>query len=178
MKIYHVSEEPGIEIFEPRPSPQIYQKISGNVVFAISENMLHNYLLPRDCPRVCYFATTDSTQADIEKYTGNTYKKFIINVEESWLRIINNTKLYLYELPAEYFEKLDEGAGYYISYKTVKPINRLTIVNLKEEIESRSAELRALPSIKELAVEVSKSSLQFSIIRIKNAFKNTIRNEN
>ena len=63
MKLYHVSEEPDIEVFEPRPSPQNYESIKGNVVFAVNDIMLHNYLLPRDCPRVTYYAKTDSLSA-------------------------------------------------------------------------------------------------------------------
>jgi len=169
MKLYHISEVPGIKLFKPRPSLQVYDKIKGDVVFAISDEMLYNYLLPRDCPRVCYFAKTDSSQEDIDEYIGNTDKKFIINVEESWLERINNTKLHLYEMPYENFELLDEGADYYVSYKTIKPCNMFTIVNLIAELEKRNAELRALPSLKPLSQEISFSSLQFSIIRMKNA---------
>lgn len=169
MNLYHVSEEPGIEIFETRPAPQVYDQITGFVVFAVSDIMLHNYLLPRDCPRVCYYAKTNSSQEDIDKYIGNTDKKYIINVDERWIDRINNSKMYLYEMPYESFELLDEGAGYYVSYKTIKPINMFTIVNLKEELEKRNAELRALPSLKLLSKEISFSTLQFSIIRMRNA---------
>lgn len=169
MKLYHVSEEPGIEVFEPRPSPQAFERLKGNVVFAVSDEMLHNYLLPRDCPRVTYYANADSLKADIDKYIGNTDKKFIINVEEHWIDRINITKMYLYEMPFESFELLDEGAGYYVSYKTIKPGNMFTIINLIAELEKRNAELRVLSSLKQLTQEISCSSLQFSIIRMRNA---------
>jgi len=169
LKLFHVSEEPGIALFTPRPSPQIYSNIKGAAVFAISDEMLHNYLLPRDCPRVCYYAKTDSLQADIGRYIGDTDKKFIITVEESWLERINNTKLYLYEMPSERFEQIDEGAGYYVSYETVKPLSVLPIDNLFDEIVERDVELRVLSSLKQLAYEISNSSLHFSIIRLRNA---------
>lgn len=110
MKLYHVSEEPGIEIFTPRPSPQAYNKITGNVVFAISDNMLHNYLLPRDCPRVTYFAKENSLKTDIETYIGDTDKRYIINIEKSWIERVKNAKLYLYDFPVDSFELLDKGA--------------------------------------------------------------------
>lgn len=131
--------------------------------------MLQNYLLPRDCPRVCYYAKTDSTQEDIIKYIGNTNKKFMINVEEHWNDRINSVTLYLYEMPSESFELLDSGAGYYVSYKTIKPNSVLKVVELPAELEKRYAELRALPSLKQLAEEISASSLQFSIMRLRNA---------
>ncbi|HWA06267.1 MAG TPA: hypothetical protein VG961_06945 [Ignavibacteria bacterium] len=169
MQLYHISENPGIEIFEPRPSPQYYDNIKGNTVFAVSGKMLHIYLLPRDCPRVCYYAKNDSLKADIDKYIGITEKKFIICTEENWLERIKNTKLYLYKMPHENFELLDEGAGYYVSYKTIKPINMFAIVDLMAELEKRNAELRVLPSLRLLAQEISNSSLRYSIIRLRNA---------
>ena len=46
--LFHISAEPGIEVFEPRPS----QYTSEPVVWAITAERLHNYLVPRDCPRV------------------------------------------------------------------------------------------------------------------------------
>ncbi len=171
MKLYHVSEDPCITEFHPRPSPQTYDGINGNVVFAISEDMLHNYLLPRDCPRVCYYAKTDSTQDDISKYIGNTDKRFILNVEESSLQSLSNTKLYLYELPPGDFTILDKGAGYYISYSSVKPTNVIVIENIPEELGKYSVEVRTHVSLTELAENISKSSLQFSIIRLRNAAK-------
>jgi hypothetical protein len=169
MKLYHVSEEPGIEMFEPRPSPQYYDRINGNVVFAVIDEMLHNYLLPRDCPRVTFYAKADSKQIDIVTFMRNSKKKYIVNIEESWLERIKQTTLYLYVLPIEYFTLLDEGAGYYISYESVKPLSVLVVDDLLAEIVKRDVELRVLSTLKQLADEVSKSTLQFSIIRMRNA---------
>ncbi len=169
MKLYHVSEEAGIGLFEPRPSPQQYDSIKSSVVFAVNDTMLNNYLLPRDCPRVTYYAKRDSKQSDIDKIIGTAGKKNIVNIEESWLARVKDTKLFLYELPLKTFELLDDGAGYYVSYESVRPVNVLVIDDLLKAIEKRNTELRVLPSIKQLADGVSKSTLQFSIIRIRNA---------
>ena len=169
MKLYHVSEEPGIGIFEPRPSPQVYDKITGDVVFAINDEMLHNYLLPRECPRVTYYANADSTQNDIDTFIGNSKKKYIVNIEEGWLERVKQTTLYLYELPSESFTLIDKGAGYYVSYEAVKPVDVLKVDDLLNELGKRDVELRVISSLKQLADEVSNSSLQFSVIRMKNA---------
>lgn len=169
MKLYHISEEPGIEIFEPRPSSQVYDKITDNAVFAVSDIMLHNYLLPRECPRVTYFAKAGSLQSDIENFIGCSKNKYIINIEESWLEKVKHAVLYLYELPIESFTLLDKGAGYYVSYKAAKPRKILKVVDLLDELEKRDVELRVLSTIKELAIEVSKSTLHFSNIRMRNA---------
>jgi len=50
--LFHVSEEPGIGRFEPRLS----ENASGPIVWAIEGARLCNCLLPRDCPRVSYYA--------------------------------------------------------------------------------------------------------------------------
>lgn len=169
MRLLHISEDPGIEVFEPRPSPQSYDKIKGNVVFAVSEEMLHNYLLPRECPRVTYFAKEDSLQSDIDEFIGSSTKKYFINIEEGWFERVFQTILYMYELPSESFELLDEGAGYYISYETIKPIDIQIVSDALYEINKRNTEIRTLPSLKQLAERISGSSLQFSIIRLRNA---------
>ncbi len=169
VRLFHVSEEPGITEFHPRPSPQKYEGIKGNVVFAISDEMLHNYLLPRECPRVTFYAKADSKQIDIQTFIRNSKKKYIVNIEGSWLGRIKQTDLYLYELPTETFSLLDEGAGYYVSYEIVKPISVLIVHDLLAEVVKSDVELRVLSSLKQLAFEVSKSTLQFSIIRMRNA---------
>ncbi|MDB4902803.1 MAG: hypothetical protein JWQ63_2084 [Mucilaginibacter sp.] len=63
-RLFRISEEPGIKIFEPRTSPSHFENISENVVYAISGNLLHNYLLPRDCPRITYYLLSKTTEAD------------------------------------------------------------------------------------------------------------------
>jgi hypothetical protein len=53
LRLFHVSEEPGIHTFEPRPAPR-RSNVKGDVVWAVDELRLPNYLLPRACPRVTY----------------------------------------------------------------------------------------------------------------------------
>jgi hypothetical protein len=169
MKLYHVSEEADIKIFYPRPSPQFYKNIKGDVVFAIDDKMLHNYLLPRDCPRVTFYAKPDSSKSDKDKFIGKSEKKYIITVESGWAERIKQTTLYLYQLPTESFRLLDEGAGYYISYEAVKPVSVHHVTDVLTKLTKQDTELRFMPSIRDLAEEVSKSTLQFSIMRLRNA---------
>jgi hypothetical protein len=168
-RLFHVSEEPGIELFEPRPSPSFFTEITGNVVFAIGDRLLHNYLLPRDCPRVTYYQTANTTTADKEKFFGESGAEFVVIVESGWYERIKNTTIYCYELPANDFTLLDECAAYYVSYHPAIPINIRTIPDVIAELINRNVELRLTPSLKKIADEVSKSSLNFSIIRMRNA---------
>ncbi len=168
-RLFHVSEEPGIIVFEPRPSPSFFAEITGDVVFAISDRLLHNYLLPRDCPRVTYYQTDKTSLADKEKFFGESKADFVIIVESGRYHRIKNTTLYCYELPNEGFTLLDECAGYYMSYQPAIPAETRTITDIMAELLRRNVELRFTPSLIKIADTVSKSSLNFSIIRMRNA---------
>jgi len=172
-QLFHISENGSIKKFLPRPSPSHFDQINGNVVFAITERLLHNYLFPRDCPRVTYYATTKSSDADKEKFFNHPAVEFVIAVEAKWLPVIQQTTLYCYEFSAESFVLLDECAGYYISYESVEPASVRRISNVPDELFKRTnIELRVLPSLSELAGEIVQSSLNFSLIRMRNAEKN------
>jgi len=168
-RLFHVSEEPGIELFKPRPSPSFFADISGDVVFAIEERLLHNYMLPRDCPRITYYCADKTTAADKKRFFGESTADFAIIVESGWYERIKNTILYCYELPADDFALLDECAGYHISYQPAVPTEIRTINDIMAELLSRNLELRFTPSLLKIADAVSKSTLNFSIIRMRNA---------
>jgi hypothetical protein len=169
LKLFHISEQPGIELFEPRPSPSVFEQITGDVVFAISDSLLHNYLLPRECPRVTYYASSDTSAADKAKFWGSSNADYIITVESTWYQRIADATLYCYEFPTDNFTLLDECAGYYVSYLQVEPIAERVISNPIAEILKRNIELRFAPNLKELAAAVAKSTLNFSLIRMRNA---------
>lgn len=62
--LFHVSEQAGIELFEPKWSEAAGQP----VVWAIDADHLRNYLLPRECPRVTYYAGPQTVSADVERF--------------------------------------------------------------------------------------------------------------
>ncbi len=169
VRLFHISETPGITTFIPRPSPADSIRIKEDVVWAITDTLLHNYLLPRDCPRVTFYAKPDSLPSDIEKYIGQTITRFVVTVEDKWYQPIQETTLYCYEFPPDNFQVIDEGAGYYISYKTVSPISVTPILNPLAELLKRKVEVRFMPTLWRLAEEIKKSSLQYSLIRMRNA---------
>jgi len=85
-RVFHISEEGNINIFYPRPSPSYYKEISEDCVFAVSEQLLHNYLLPRDCPRVTYYAAKSSTEADVRKFFANSSTKYVVPLKPVGIR--------------------------------------------------------------------------------------------
>ncbi len=168
-KVFHVSEEAGIALFEPRPSPSFFSEITGNVVFGIEERLLHNYLLPRDCPRVTYYRGDKTTEEDREQFFGESKAGFVVIVESGWYERIKGTTLHCYELPGNGFALLDECAGYYISYRAVEPVSVQPVDDIMAELLRRKVELRFTPSLLKIAEAVAKSTLNFSIIRMRNA---------
>lgn len=167
-KVFHISENGAIEIFKPRLSPSKIEKLEGDVVFGVSDKLLHNYLLPRDCPRVTFYAAAETSPNDKEKFL-QTSADFVIAIEAKWFPIIQKTTLFCYEFDGETFSLLDECADYYVSYQEVTPLSIRRIDNIFNELLRRNIELRILPELWKIADKVAKSSLSFSLIRMRNA---------
>ena len=163
MRLFHVSEEAGIERFDPRPAPTVDRP----VVWAVSEPRLRNYLLPRDCPRVTYFAGANTSPADVERFLGAS--PAVVAIEAVWFDRVRRTRLFCYELPAESFRCVDACAGYYHSEAAVVPTRVEPIDDLLGALLSRGVELRVTPSLWPLHDAAIGSTLSFSIIRMRNA---------
>ncbi|HSE31579.1 MAG TPA: hypothetical protein VLA93_08365 [Pyrinomonadaceae bacterium] len=161
--LFHLSEEAGIEKFDPRPS----EYTADRVVWAISADRMCNYLVPRDCPRVTYYAGRNTTSADVERFLGKSQK--VVAVENGWLARIRSCRLFCYGLAPETFECLDECAGYFVSRVSVVPQQVEVFDDLIGELQKRGVELRLMEELWGLRDEVVGSTLQFSLIRMHNA---------
>jgi len=73
-----LSEQAGIERFEPR----VPETGGDAVVWAIDDARLRNYLVPRDCPRVTYYAGRETTDADRERFLGSSAA--VLAIERGW----------------------------------------------------------------------------------------------
>ncbi|SEM84258.1 DUF6886 family protein [Lihuaxuella thermophila] len=167
MKLFHFSENPAISLFEPHiPATNPDQP---PLVWAIDEEHAPHYYFPRDCPRVIYWITSDTTPADIDKFFAHTTARKIIAIEGAWLHRIRNTRLYAYHLPGETFECIDPNAGYYVSRETVKPLWVEPVEDLLERVIADNIELRVTPSLWKLHHALVSSSVSFSMIRMRNA---------
>jgi hypothetical protein len=161
--LFHVSEEPAIELFEPRPSKYAVEP----VVWAIDEPRLRNYLMPRDCPRVTYYAGSETTLADVEQFLG--LSSAVVAVESSWFDRFRSLHLYCYHLSSETFECIDECAGYFVSRVSVVPTGVTIIDDVIGALLRIGVELRFVPNLWPLRDAVAGSTLQFSFIRMHNA---------
>jgi hypothetical protein len=161
--LYHFSDQPDIACFEPR-------EIDGSpepVVWAISAARQCNYLLPRDCPRVTYYAGPTTTAADRQIFLGAATA--VVAIETSWQARVQTARIYRYCLPTENFECTDETAGYFVCRQPVKAITMAALDDLPSHIAATGAELRVLPTLWPLHDAVAASTLAFSMIRMRNA---------
>lgn len=161
--LYHFSDHPDIACFEPRaidgsPEP---------VVWAISAARQCNYQLPRDCPRVTYYASPTTTAADRQRFLG--IASAVVAIETSWQARVQAATIYRYSLPTDGFEPTDATAGYFVSRKPVKAITMEALDNLPSHIAATGAELQVLPTLWPLHDVVAASTLAFSMIRMRNA---------
>jgi len=162
--LFHISETSGIESFEPRPDANGEPR-----VWAISEDRLHNYLLPRDCPRVTYYATAATRPADRRRFFSGDAAVSVVAVERTWLARIRSGRLFVYALASERFTCIDATAGYYVSRTPVRPLACEVVDDVLAALLARPVELRVVANLWPLRDAVIESSLAFSIIRMRNA---------
>ena len=167
--LYHISDKPGIKRFDPRPALHPSAKQKGLMVWAVDYEHLHNYLLPRDCPRVTFFASPSSDPKDVEKLMCGTSAKHIVAVETRWLAEVQKQCLYQYEFDSKGFTLVDEVAGYYVSRKPIIPIAETKIDNILATLTEHDIELRIMPSLWKLREAVINSTLGYSVIRMNKA---------
>lgn len=165
--LYHFSEDPTIERFVPRPV-----RIGPSdeaLVWAVDRARYHQFYFPRDCPRVIISKSPRTSIEDAESFFGHTTATVIAAIESRWLRRMRNTTIYRYTLPVEGFALRDEYAGYWVSEHECLPLEMEPIRDLMAALVDASVELRIMPSLTPLRDAVIESTLNFDIIRWRNA---------
>ncbi|MDF2724933.1 MAG: hypothetical protein K0Q59_4608 [Paenibacillus sp.] len=167
-ELYHFSEEPHISLFRPRPAAAYPERPP--VVFALDREHCPHYWFPRDCPRVIYWRCERTTEEDAKTFTAHTTASKIIVVESGWLERIRRTPLYVYTFDGDSFEPMDSSAGYYVSTREVVPLGVEPVGDLIGKLlAEEDVELRFAPSLRLIRDSVIASTMDFSIIRFRNA---------
>lgn len=166
-QLFHVSEDAGITRFEPRPIPSPDSGLDGLAVWAVAESHLPNYLVPRECPRICFRAGPQTSADDRDRFLGSAER--VVAFEEVWLERARQARLALYHMPVETFEAALPEAGYWISRQVVEPAGLTMIDDALSALTAANTEVRILDSFWPLRDAVIASTLQFSIIRTRNA---------
>src|SRR3989442_12639590 len=96
MNLFHFSEEPTIQRFEPHV-PQTQPEASP-LVWAIDETHAPNYFFPHDCPRVCFWDGPRTTRADRERFLGPSNAATVIAVEFAGLKRTRAARIFVYNI--------------------------------------------------------------------------------
>jgi hypothetical protein len=138
-------------------------------VWAIDHAHLPNYLTPRDCPRVTFGHGPHTSPDDAARFlTGITGR--VVTIERAWLQRLLTTPLFVYAFTAgAHWRALPISAGYLVSEIPVTPIERIRINDPLAALMGLGAELRVRENLWDLINLVSASTLEFSIIRKRNA---------
>jgi hypothetical protein len=93
----------------------------------------------------------------------------IVAIEAVWMKRVQAAVLHLYEMPPGSFAPEDRIAGYWTSAEAAVPLGSETITDLPRRVAEHGARLIALPSLWPLHDRIASSSLDFSMIRMRNA---------
>ncbi|WP_342238307.1 DUF6886 family protein [Inquilinus sp. OTU3971] len=173
MRLFHFSDDPAIERFEPRPvrvpsaRPAGQEWLNGPLVWAIDDAHQMLYLFPRDCPRILAWATPRSTPADRAHWLGPGNARAVAFVEAAWIDRLRAVAIHRYELPPETFRSLGD-AGMWVSEAPVAPLGRVVLGELDGELARRGVDLRIVDTLAPLAA-LWDSSLRVSGIRLRNS---------
>lgn len=162
-RLFHVSENATIERFEPRS----VDGVSAPRVWAIDEARLQNYLVPRDCPRVTYYAGSRASLSDMERFLGTS--RAVVAFEHAWLDRVRSARLFCYELPPGGFALVDACAGYFVSQQPVVPMSMCIVEDCLSELGCRGVKIQVVSDLWSLHDAVVASTLSYSMIRMRNA---------
>ena len=166
-RLFHVSEEAKIARFDPRPAPSPDSGVVGDCVWALDEPHLVNFMTPRDCPRITFGLSADTTPADAERFLHGARR--VVAFEKEWLERLQACTLHVYEMPQAAFEIALPEAGYWIARASVEPIGVRVVTDVMGELIAQGAEVRILQDFWPLCDQVAASTLEFSICRARNA---------
>jgi hypothetical protein len=169
MALYHFSENPDITVFHPHVA-----KSSANqdeaLVWAIDDWHAPMYYVPRDCPRVCFWAGAKTTPEDRERWLNHLEPRLVMVVEASWLERIRSVRLYRYTMPEASFSPAGHGGGHYVSREMINPLQVEPVGDLLAAIVNARVELRITARLGPMWKQIcSSSTLDHSGTRLRNA---------
>lgn len=165
--LWHVSEDPDLEHFVPRPSQSAVD--DEPLVWAIDTRHLPLYWFPRDCPRCAFWAGPRTTREDLARFLDARAGARIHVIEERWLDRVRAATLYIYRMPEATFAESADTAGYWMSRDPVNASGRLEIDDLVGRHKAAGIDLRVVPNLWPLWDDVVGSTLEFSGMRLRNA---------
>jgi len=171
--LFHFSEDPSIERFEPRPVRVPAERgpgrawLNGRLVWAIDAWHAPMYFFPRDCPRILLWRKPGTTEADMRRWWRGGSRRMLAHIEEAWCDRLGTTPIYRYAFDRGSFEDIGD-VGMWVSRTTVEPVAIEPVGDLLSALQAADVELRVMPDLLPLK-GVWDSSLHASGIRLRNA---------
>ena len=110
----------------------------------------------------------DTSQGDRARFlTGGARR--VVAFEAAWLQRLRDTRIYIYDMPSGPFQPALREAGYWVCRETVEPQGVEVVEDILGALIAAGAEVRLLQDFWLLAEAVAASTLEFSIIRQRNA---------
>jgi uncharacterized protein DUF6886 len=162
-RLFHVSDSGPLPAMTPRPSPAGTPQEGRPLVWAVDERHLPNYLVPRDCPRVCWAASAASGPL----LASPAHR--VVAVEHAWLPALVRATLHVHELDPAPFTVLDPLAGYWVSERDVAVRQVVEVADCPAALAARDVELRFVTSLWPYVDAVVAAGGEFSVIRARNA---------
>ncbi len=159
--LFHVSDEGPFTAMRPRPSPAGTPFEGREWVWAVDESRLPNYLLPRECPRVCW--ATDP--GELNALLGSPAAR-VIAVEHRWVPDLMHAGLNVHRLDRASFTLLDGTAGYWVSEQDVRVEDVRRVDNSFAALAEYDVEVRSTPSLWPYVDAVVEAEAEFSAIRL------------
>jgi hypothetical protein len=147
----------------PRRSPPGTPNQGREWVWAVDETHLPHYLLPRQCPRVCW-ATPGAHHWLLSSPAAR-----VIVVEHRWAPQLLRAGLNVHRLDPRGFTLLDATAGYWISEQDVRVQQVRRVEDCFTAVAEHDVELRLTPSLWPYVDAVVAATPEFSAIRMRNA---------
>lgn len=154
---------PHVAATSDRPEPYVW---------AVDAEHAPAYWFPRDCPRVTFWAVRPPGPAEAVLLGGAGR---VHAVEWSWLGRLRDAELYRYAFDARPFRGWDAAAGYHVAQCPVRPLRVEPVGDLLQAHAAAGIQLRLLPNLWPLADHVQATTLEFSMIRMRNAAPRPLR---
>ena len=163
--LLHFSEDATITRFVPTVPPGGAGEPS---VWAIAPERAALYLLPRDCPRIGFWAKSDTSASDRYRFLSQTSARRVVVIESAWVTRLCSCELFAYRFtPALFLPTAMDG--YYTTPVPVTPESVRPVGDLLQAIAGEDTELRIAPSLWAIHDAVQDSTLNVSMLRMRNA---------
>ena len=164
--LWHVSEDPTIEIFRPHVAATALE--DEERVWAVDTRHLPLFWFPRDCPRATFWPSGRTTADDADRFFDGEQKR-VHAIELGWLDRMRSATVVAYRMPEESFRQHPGTGGYWISTEPVEPVELVELGDLLGRHADAGIELRLVRSLWPLWDRVTGSTVEFSGIRLHNA---------